>query len=48
MIERPSTKGRAGQPENLVGAALLLCSNAVSFITGTNVNVTGGADLPWS
>ena len=38
--------GRAGLPEDLVGAALLLCSDAGSFITGANLNVTGGADLP--
>ena len=48
MIERTSPMGRAGLPEDLVGAALLLCSDAGSFITGANVNVTGGGDLPWS
>ncbi len=48
MIERTSPIGRAGTPEDLVGAALLLCSDAGSFITGANVNVTGGGDLPWS
>ncbi len=45
-IERASPMGRAGLPEDLVGAALLLCSDAGSFITGANLNVTGGADLP--
>ena len=45
-IERASPMGRAGLPEDLVGAALLLCSDAGSFITGANFNVTGGADLP--
>lgn len=45
-IERASPLGRAGLPEDLVGAALLLCSDAGSFITGANLNVTGGADLP--
>ena len=48
MIERTSPMGRAGLPEDLVGAALLLCSDAGSFITGANVNVTGGGDLPSS
>ena len=48
MIERSSPMGRAGQPEDLVGTALVLCSDAGSFITGANFNVTGGADLPWS
>ena len=48
MIERSSPMGRAGQPEDLVGTALVLCSDAGSFISGANFNVTGGADLPWS
>jgi NAD(P)-dependent dehydrogenase (short-subunit alcohol dehydrogenase family) len=48
MIERISPMGRAGQPEDLVGAALLLCSDAGSFITGANFNVTGGADIPYN
>ncbi|MBH64226.1 MAG: short-chain dehydrogenase [Alphaproteobacteria bacterium] len=48
MIDRISPMGRAGQPEDLVGAALLLCSDAGSFITGVNLNVTGGADIPYN
>lgn len=48
MIDRISPMGRAGQPEDLVGAALLLCSDAGSFMTGTNIYVTGGADLPFN
>ena len=47
-IERTSPIGRAGLPEDLVGGALLLCSDAGSFMTGANVNVTGGGDLPRS
>ena len=47
-IERTSPMGRAGLPEDLAGAALLLCSDAGSFITGANLNVTGGGDLPWT
>ena len=47
-IERTSPMGRAGLPEDLVGAALLLCSDAGGFITGTNINVTGGGALPWT
>ncbi len=47
-IERTSPMGRAGLPDDLAGAALLLCSDAGSFITGTNINVTGGGDLPWT
>ena len=47
-IERTSLMGRAGVPEDLMGAALLLCSDAGSFIAGANINVTGGGDLPRS
>ena len=34
--------GRAGRPEDCVGAALLLCSDAGSYITGANIPVDGG------
>jgi NAD(P)-dependent dehydrogenase (short-subunit alcohol dehydrogenase family) len=37
--------GRAGSPEEVVGAALLLCSDAASFITGANLQATGGGHL---
>ncbi|SDR60768.1 NAD(P)-dependent dehydrogenase, short-chain alcohol dehydrogenase family [Rhizobiales bacterium GAS113] len=36
---------RAGQPQDMVGAALLLCSQASSFITGADLQVTGGGHL---
>ena len=36
---------RAGVPEEMAGAALLLCSEAGSFITGADVQATGGAHL---
>jgi NAD(P)-dependent dehydrogenase (short-subunit alcohol dehydrogenase family) len=36
---------RAGTPEEMAGAALLLCSEAGSFITGADVQATGGAHL---
>jgi glucose 1-dehydrogenase len=36
---------RAGLPEDIVGAALLLCSPASSFLTGADLQVTGGAHL---
>ncbi len=34
--------GRFGETQELVGAALFLCSDAVSFITGTSIAVDGG------
>lgn len=36
---------RAGKPEEIVGAALLLCSEAGSYITGTDLQITGGRHL---
>ena len=38
--------GRAGRPDEMVGAALLLCSEAASYIAGADLMVTGGAHLP--
>ncbi len=38
--------GRAAEPNEMVGAALLLCSDAASYIAGTDVMVTGGGHLP--
>jgi NAD(P)-dependent dehydrogenase (short-subunit alcohol dehydrogenase family) len=37
--------GRAGLPEEMVGAALLLCSDAATFITGADFQATGGGHL---
>ncbi|MCC2612303.1 SDR family oxidoreductase [Neorhizobium sp. Rsf11] len=34
--------GRQGQPEDLVGAFVFLCSDAASYITGANIPVDGG------
>lgn len=36
---------RVGQPEDCVGAALLLCSDAGAYITGQNLFVDGGMSL---
>lgn len=40
------TVGRAAQPSEMVGAALLLCSDAGSYIAGADLMVTAGAHLP--
>lgn len=42
---RANPLGRAGLPEEMAGAALLLCSEAGSFITGADLQATGGAHL---
>lgn len=38
--------GRAARPEEMVGPALLLCSDAASYIAGIDLPVTAGAHLP--
>jgi NAD(P)-dependent dehydrogenase (short-subunit alcohol dehydrogenase family) len=38
--------GRAGDPQDCVGPALLLCSDAGRYITGTDLLVDGGMHLP--
>lgn len=45
FIDRLSEKTmlkRTGRPEELIGALLLLCSDASSFMTGSNIVVDGG------
>jgi NAD(P)-dependent dehydrogenase (short-subunit alcohol dehydrogenase family) len=37
--------GRVGAPDDLVGAALLLCSDAGRYITGVNLFVDGGRSI---
>lgn len=37
---------RLATPEDSAGAALFLCSDAASFITGVNLSVDGGISLP--
>ena len=42
QTERRIPAGRLGKPEDLVGAALLLCSDAGSYINGADLLVDGG------
>jgi NAD(P)-dependent dehydrogenase (short-subunit alcohol dehydrogenase family) len=44
LLDRMAT-GRLGRPEDIAGAALLLASDAGSWITGTTVDVNGGMGL---
>ncbi len=45
---RHTPMGRFGEPEELIGAALLLLSpKAGQFITGSVVNVDGGFTAAW-
>jgi NAD(P)-dependent dehydrogenase (short-subunit alcohol dehydrogenase family) len=43
IIMRGTLDFRIGDPDELVGPALLLCSDAGSFVTGEVVTVDGGA-----
>ena len=44
LLDRMAT-GRLGRPEDLAGTALLLASDAGSWITGTTIDVNGGMGL---
>jgi len=46
-IMRGTPMRRFGEPEELVGAALLLLAPAGRFITGTHINVDGGFTAAW-
>lgn len=46
QARRATPMGRAGLPEDIVGAAIYLCSDAASFVTGATIHVTGGAHIP--
>jgi NAD(P)-dependent dehydrogenase (short-subunit alcohol dehydrogenase family) len=38
--------GRLGTPEGIAAAAVFLCSDAASWITGANLTIDGGMNLP--
>ncbi len=42
MATMATVRGAAAQPDELVNVILYLCSDAASFVTGTNVLVDGG------
>lgn len=44
-VEAVIPMGRFGQPDDCVGAVLLLCSDAGSYITGSDIVVDGGMRL---
>jgi NAD(P)-dependent dehydrogenase (short-subunit alcohol dehydrogenase family) len=46
LLEQRIPVGRVGTPADLVGAALLLCSDAGSYINGADLLVDGGLGLP--
>ena len=43
---RATPLGRNGQPEDVAGAVLAVCSDAARFLTGVYVPVSGGALMP--
>jgi len=45
QMEQRIPAGRLGKPDDLVGAALLLCSDAGSYINGIDLFVDGGASV---
>lgn len=46
QMERSTTLGRIGDPEDIAAAVLFLVSSAGSYITGKIIEVDGGLDRP--
>jgi len=46
LTRRANPMQRAGQPQDIAGAALFLASGAASFVTAATIHVTGGAHVP--
>jgi NAD(P)-dependent dehydrogenase (short-subunit alcohol dehydrogenase family) len=44
-MERRIPLGRVGRPDDLVGAAMLLCSDAGRYINGADILVDGGMSV---
>ena len=42
VIKTREPMGRMGEPEEITEAVVSLCSDAVSFVTGTSLAVDGG------
>ena len=42
LIERQIPMGRCGEPEEIVGAALYLASDASSYTSGAVIKIDGG------
>ena len=46
QLRKKTPLGRGGEPEEIVGAALYLASDASRYTTGTILKVDGGAAYP--
>ncbi len=44
-LERENPRGRLGEPEDIAGVMLFLCSRAGNYINGEYISVDGGARL---